>query len=131
MFLILLLFAFLLNGCAAAVPIVASVAGTGFVYTTSQSASRTYTEDFDTIKNASLDAMEKMNIVVDNILYYGREIEIEARTDLMDVTLEIEPVTSKTTKVTAKVSKDIVRRDKATAIEILDQLKEALKNKEN
>lgn len=128
---ILLLLVFLMNGCAIAVPVVVSVAGTGVVYTYSQSASRTYTEDFDTIKKASLAAMKKMNIVVDRVLYYEREIEIHARTDLMEVILEIEPVTSKSTKVTAKVSKDLVRKDKATATEILDQLGEVLKKKKN
>jgi hypothetical protein len=89
-------------------------------------AARTFTAPVDTVKSASLAAFERMGIALNTTTpIEGGEV-ITGRADNREIEVEIEPITKHATRlrVTAKGSGFFY--DHATAVELVQQTKEAL-----
>jgi hypothetical protein len=76
----------------------------------------------DRVHQATISALKKMDIKIieDNKSEDGRTIT--ADTEELDIVIDLEEVTSKTTKVKVDARKRVVLKDKATAVEIINQV---------
>ena len=112
-------FFILLSGCAAAV---LTGAGVGVSYTLTNVAYRSFSSPGDQVHNATVDALKKMGIKIvdDNKSENGRTII--ATTKELDIVINLEEVTSKTTQIKVDARKRFVLKDKATAAEIINQV---------
>lgn len=109
----------LVSGCTA---IALTGAGAGISYTLSNVAYRSFSFPVDRVHHATIDALKKMDIkVIDD-----RESEdgrtITAATKELDIVINLEEVTLKTTQVKVDARKSVVLKDKATAAEIINQV---------
>ena len=116
-FIVLLLY--LLSGCTA---IALTGAGAGISYTLSNVAYRSFSSPVDRVHQATIAALKKMdiNIIDDSKSEDGRTIS--AATKELDIVINLEEVTSKTTQVKVDARKRFVLKDKATAAEIINQV---------
>lgn len=129
-FIFLLLFFLFIAGCAAlAISALGTGAGIGIPYVFSDCADRTLNYPFDQVNRATPHILMKMDIsmVEQSSLKNGKRI-LAAANDL-DITIEMEKVTAKATRVTVNAKKSAVQKDKATAEEILNQLERSLAKK--
>ena len=113
----------LLSGCAA---IALTGAGVGISYTLSNVAYRSFSSPLDRVHHATIAALKKMDIkIIDDIkLEDGRTIT--AATMQLDISINLEEVTSKTTQIKVDARKRVVLKDKATAAEIINQVEKIL-----
>jgi hypothetical protein len=113
----------LLSGCTA---IALTGAGAGISYTLGNVAYRSFSFPVDRVHHATMAALKKMNIKIIN----DRKIEdgrtITADTKELDIVIDLEEVTSKTTQVKVDARKRVVLKDKATAAEIINQVGKSL-----
>jgi len=109
----------LLSGCAA---IALTGAGVGISYTLSNVAYRSFSSPLDRVHHATIAALKKMDIkIIDDIkLEDGRTIT--AATMQLDISINLEEITSKTTQIKVDARKRVVLKDKATAAEIINQV---------
>ena len=109
----------LLAGCTA---MAVAGAGVGASYTLSNVAYRSFSLPVDRVHQATISALKKMDIKIieDNKSEDGRTIT--ADTEELDIVIDLEEVTSKTTKVKVDARKRVVLKDKATAVEIINQV---------
>ena len=109
----------LLSGCAA---IALTGAGVGISYTLSNVAYRSFSSPLSQVHHATIDALKKMDIKIidDSKLEDGRTIT--AATEELDISINLEEVTSKTTQIKVDARKRVVLKDKATAAEIINQV---------
>jgi hypothetical protein len=116
-----------LNGCiAVAVPVTLAGAGEYYRYTTTHVAQDTVIGNVDQAATAGKSALKKMNIRLASIRR-GRDLTtIRAATPALDITIDIEPVTDRTTKIKVDAARDRVRKDKSTAAAILSQIRSEL-----
>jgi len=109
----------LLSGCTA---IALTGAGAGISYTLSNVAYRSFSYPVDRIHHATVAALKKMDIkIIDDSKSENGRI-ITAVTDDLDIEINLEEVTSKTTQVKVDARKSVVLKDKATAAEIINQV---------
>jgi hypothetical protein len=113
----------LLSGCAA---IALTGAGVGISYTLSNVAYRSFSSPLSQVHHATIDALKKMDIKIidDSKLEDGRTIT--AATEKLDISINLEEVTSKTTQIKVDARKRVVLKDKATAAEIINQVEKIL-----
>jgi hypothetical protein len=111
-------------GCAEVV-VPGTIAGGGEVYhyTTENVAKRTFVSNVDRVKAATYRVIKTMDIHYHSTSLKDFKTEIEASTTELDITISISPITAATTKVHVNAVKDSIFKDKATAVEILDQIK--------
>jgi hypothetical protein len=117
-----------LSGCAAAVGALGTL-GSGVVggadYLASEPVSKTVSYDYDRVKKALLVTLCKMVIDVNKV----REIEggekIYAKAEDLEVVIELKKITPIVTRITIKAGEGIVKRDKATASEIVQRTAKA------
>jgi hypothetical protein len=116
-----------LNGCVAvAVPVTLAGAGEYYRYATTHVAQDTVMGNVDQVTTAGESALKKMNIRLASIRR-GRDLTtMRAATPALDITIDIEPVTDRTTKITVDAARDRVRKDKSTATAILSQIRSEL-----
>ncbi|MEJ2656287.1 MAG: DUF3568 family protein [Desulfobacterales bacterium] len=109
----------LLSGCAA---IALTGAGVGVSYTLSNVAYRTFSSPVDRVHQATIAALKKMGIKIidDRKSENGRTIT--AATKELDIIINVEEVTAKTTQLKVDARKSILLKDKATAAEIIYQV---------
>ncbi len=109
----------LLSGCTA---IALTGAGAGISYTLGNVAYRSFSFPVDRVHYATMAALKKMNIKIinDSKLEDGRTIT--AVTKELDIVINLEEVTSKTTQIKVDARKRVVLKDKATAAEIINQV---------
>ncbi|MGD8371529.1 MAG: DUF3568 family protein [Syntrophobacterales bacterium] len=116
-----------LTGCAAAVGVLGAV-GSGFVsgaeYVVARPVSKTASYDFDRVKKALLVALCKMQIPVEKVREIDHGEEIIAGTDDIEIEIELKEITSNVTRIKIKAGGDFVKRDSATAQEIVRQTTE-------
>ena len=118
----------LLMGCAAVV-VPGAMAGGGeyYRYTTSNIAKETLMGDVRDVTAATKGALKKMDIRLHSVTPYTDETVIFAATSELDITINIVPISVSTTKVVVDAREDhVVKKDKATADEILSQIRIAL-----
>lgn len=113
-----------ITSCAVAV---VSGAGLGVSYTLSNVAYKTFSNPFNGTHEATLLALQKMDIdVLDDVLTNnGREIS--AATLELRITINLEKVTSKATRIKVDARKKLFIKDKSTAVEIIAQVDKLLK----
>lgn len=109
----------LLSGCTA---VALTGAGVGVSYTLSNVAYRSFSSPVDQVHQATIAALKKMDIKIieDNKSEDGRTIT--AVTKELDIVIDLERVTSKTTQVKVDARKSVFLKDKATAAEIINQV---------
>ena len=116
-----------LSGCAAAVGALGTL-GSGVMggadYLASEPVSKTVCYDYDRVKKALLVTLCKMVIDVEKV----REIEdgekIYAKAEDLEVLIELKKITPIVTRIRIKAGEGVVKRDKATASEIVQRTAE-------
>ena len=109
----------LLSGCTA---VALSGAGVGVSYTLSNVAYRSFSSPLDRVHYATITALKKMDIKIvdDSKSEDGRTIN--AATKELDIVINLEKVTLKTTQIKVDARRRVVLKDKATAAEIINQV---------
>ena len=123
----------LLAGCAEVV-VPGTMAGGGeyYRYTTGNVAKGTLMGDIRQVTTATQSALKRMDIRLHSVDPYTDETVISASTAGLDITIKIIPVTSSSTQVIVDAKEDhIIKKDKATAEEILSQIRSALARKDS
>jgi hypothetical protein len=116
-----------LTGCAAAVGVLGAIGSgivTGAEYVVATPVSKTASYDFDRVKKALLVALCKMQIPVEKVSEIDHGEEIIAGTDDIEIKIELKEITSNVTRIKIKAGGDFVKRDTATAQEIVRQTTE-------
>ena len=128
---VVLVVAVFLQGCAAAGLTVLGVgagvgADTGTSYTLDGIAYRTFTEPGDRLRRATRASLNRMDVKVesDEVIEGGRKLEAEAGD--RKVHIELQELTSRTTRMRVTVKQGWFFRDRATAGEIIAQTERAL-----
>jgi hypothetical protein len=117
-----------LTGCAEVV-VPGAMAGGGeyYRYTTSNIAKETLMGDVRDVTAAVRSALDKMDIRLHSVTPYTDETVMFASTPELDITINIVPISASTTQVIVDAREDhIIKKDKATADEILSQIRIAL-----
>ena len=109
----------LLSGCAA---VALTGAGVGVSYTLSNVAYKTFSSPGDQVHTATVDALKKMGIKIVDDYKSKNGRTINASTKELDIEINLEEVTLKTTQIKVDARKSIVLKDKATAAEIINQV---------
>jgi hypothetical protein len=130
-FLILFLLPPFASGCATiAISALGAGAGIGVPYVVSDCADRTLNFPFEEINKITPKVLKKMDIAIldDSEIENGKRIK--ASTKNLDITIDMERVTNRATRITVNAKKSSFVKDKATAEEIINQFEGMLaKNK--
>ncbi len=117
----------LLAGCAeVVVPGAFTGAGEYYRYNTTNVAEQTLLATVDQIDAASREALTNMDIQLHAVQSGDSETEFSAATAELDIRITMVPISATTTRVTVNAVKDHVIKDRATAAEILSQIKSEL-----
>jgi len=127
--LILLIFS---SGCAAlAISAAGAGAGIGFPYMFNDCADRTLNFSFDQVDRATPKVLKKLDID----LLKETEIEngkrINASTNNLEISIDMEKITMRATRVIINAKKGTLTKDRATAEEIINQLEKSLTTEKN
>ena len=117
-FLVVFLLLFL-SGCTA---VALTGAGVGISYTLSNVAYRSFSSPVDQVHDATIAALKKMDIKIVDDSYLKDGNTITAFTKELDIVINLEEVTPKTTLVKVDARKSVFLKDKATAAEIINQV---------
>jgi len=112
---------FALTGC---LEIISAVGASAYVtgeYLVSGAVTKTVSYEFGRIKKALLVALCKMKIVVDRASPIEDGEEIFATAEELEIRIELKEITPTVTRISVKAEKHFLKRDKATAQEILQQ----------
>ncbi len=115
---VVFLFLFL-SGCTA---VALTGAGVGVSYTLSNVAYRSFSSPVDRVHDATIAALKKMGIMIDDDTSSESGVTMSAETRELDIVINIEKITSKTTQVKVDARKNFFLKDKATAAEIINQV---------
>jgi hypothetical protein len=117
-----------LSGCAAAVGALGTL-GSGVFggadYLASEPASKTVCYNYDRVKKALLVTLCKMVIDVERVKEVENGEKIYAKAEDLEVVIELKRITSRVTRIKIKAGEGVVKRDKATASEIVQRTAEA------
>ena len=115
---------FTLSGCAVAIgalgTVGSGVAG-GAEYFVSTPVAKTVSYDYDRVKKALLVTLCKMVIDVEKVKKIENGEKIFATADDLEVVIKLKRITSKLTRIEIKAGEGIVKRDEATAKEIVQR----------
>lgn len=114
------------SGCAT---LLVTGASGGVAYTVTNIAYKTESFPIDKVESATRRALKNMGMV-----FTGKEkiedgIRITAVTEGLDIYIDLERITSKSTKISVDARKNLVLKDKATATEIIAQIEKFLNGK--
>lgn len=119
---------FALSGCAVAVGALGTV-GSGVAggadYFASTPVAKTVSYDYDRVKKALLVTLCKMVIDVEKVEKNENGEKILATADDLEVVIKLKKITSKLTRIEIKAGEGIVKRDEATATEIVQRTTKA------
>lgn len=122
----------MLAGCEllplAASPIVVSGAGGGVAYTFTNIAYKTVSYPVRQVESSLRTALKKMDVKVVSEAASDGAVAIKAKTGKLDITIELEKVTPKTTRIRVDAKDGLFFKDKATATEIITQTEKALED---
>jgi hypothetical protein len=114
------LLAGLLSGCTAIVAGgSAGAASAGVEYTLTGVAHRTVNADLTASKRAASKALKQLGMNPSGPVNTEKGAKIAALTPKLNITVELERITSKATRISVDVKAGVVRKDKATAAEII------------
>ena len=117
-----LLLVLTLSGCALAVSALGTLGSgvaNGADYLSSDPVSRTVCYNYDRVKKALLVTLCKMVIDVEEVREAEDGEKIYAQTEDLHILIELKKITPIVTRITIKAGEGIVKRDKATATEIV------------
>ena len=97
-------------------------ADVGVSYTLSNAAYRSFSYPVDRVHDATIAALKKMGIMIDDDASSESGVTITAETRELDIVINLEKITSKTTQVKVDARKNFFLKDKATAAEIINQV---------
>ena len=123
---------FWLGGCAAGVGLTlfgvgaGVTAGTSVAYTLDGVAYRTFTVPLPQVKSATRTALDRMGIKVDSTANTDQGKAMRATSNDRDIEIELEMVSSKTTRIRTVAKQGIFFKDRATAGEIIIQTEKVL-----
>jgi uncharacterized protein DUF3568 len=128
-----LIFAFL-NGCAAAAPVALTLFGVGAGVTTGTAVSytmdgiayRTFTASLPQVERATLMALNDMGIKVQSTEKTDEGKAIKASAIERQIEIELQAISSKTTRIRTVAKDGIFFKDRATATEIILQTERIL-----
>ena len=113
---------FALSGCALAIgalgTVGSGVAG-GAEYFVSTPVAKTVSYDYDRVKKALLVTLCKMVIDVEKVKKIENGEKILATADDLEVVIKLKKITSRLTRIEIKAGGGLVKRDEATATEIV------------
>ena len=129
--LVLFSLALVLNGCAAVGMTLFGVgagvtAGTSVSYTLDGIAYRTFTLPLPQVESATRTALDRMGIKVDSTAKTEQGKAIKATSNDREIEIELEMVSSKTTRIRTVAKQGIFFKDRATAGEIIFQTEKVL-----
>jgi hypothetical protein len=116
-----------LAGCQPlAISVLGAGAGTALRYSFDGVASRTFTAPAAAVKHASLDALERMGIAFESFDRFDYGELITARSENRAVSIEIEPISERATRMRISAKNGGLFYDAATATEIVAQTERSL-----
>jgi hypothetical protein len=117
-----------LSGCAAALGALSTL-GSGVVggadYLASEPVSKSVCYNYDRVKKALLVTLCKMVIDVEKVKEVEDGEKIYAKAEDLKIVIELKRITPIVTRIKIKAGEGIVKRDKATATEIVRRTAEA------
>jgi hypothetical protein len=117
-----------LSGCAAAIGALGTL-GSGVVggadYLASEPVSKAVCYNYDRVKKALLVTLCKMVIDVEKVKEVEDGEKIYAKAEELKIIIELKKITPIVTRIKIKAGEGIVKRDKATATEIVRRTAEA------
>jgi hypothetical protein len=117
-----------LSGCAVAIgalgTVGSGVAG-GAEYFVSTPVAKTVSYDYDRVKKALLVTLCKMVIDVEKVKKIENGEKIFATADDLEVVIKLKKITSKLTRIEIRAGEGMVKRDEATATEIVQRTTKA------
>jgi hypothetical protein len=117
-----------LSGCAAALGALSTL-GSGVVggadYLASEPVSKSVCYNYDRVKKALLVTLCKMVIDVEKVKEVEDGEKIYAKAEELEIVIELKRITPIVTRIKIKAGEGIVKRDKATATEIVRRTAEA------
>ena len=121
-----ILWLLLLSGCTS---VLVSGASAGVAYTVTNVAYKTIVAPIDQVEFANRLALMKMRIKYVERIETGDGVIIVAETSELYININLEKITPGTTKMSVNAEKNIVVKDKATAVAIIEET-EAMLRKE-
>jgi hypothetical protein len=116
-----------LSGCAAAVGAIGTL-GSGLVsgadYLSSEPVTKTVSYDYVRVKKALLVTLCKMVIDVEKVQPVQDGEKIYAKADDLEIVIKLKKITPIVTRISIRAGHGIVKRDKATASEIVHRTAE-------
>jgi hypothetical protein len=100
--------------------------GTSVAYTLDGIAYRTFTAPLPQVESATRTALDRMGIKVEATAQMDQGKAIKAVSNDRDIEIELERVSSKTTRIRTVAKQGIFFKDRATATEIIIQTEKAL-----
>lgn len=104
-------------------------AGTGVSYTLNGIAYKTYAESCEDVHTATLLALTRMGMEIEVDKSTDEGFELVARASEREVSIGLERVTDRTTRMRVSVDKESIFKDRATASEIIVQASYMLDHK--
>jgi hypothetical protein len=115
----------LLSGCTSV--LVAGVSG-GIAYTITNVAYKTIACPIDQVEFANRLALMKMRMKYVERMETENKVNIVAETSELNIYINLEKITPKTTKISVNAEKNIVMKDMATAVAIIEETEAMLEN---
>ncbi len=115
----------LLQGCTS---VLVTGASGGVAYTVTNVAYKTVVFPIDQVEFANRLALIKMKIKYVDRTETGSGVQIVAETSELNIYINLEQITPKTTKICVDAEKNIVLKDKATAVAIIEEIEAMLRN---
>lgn len=125
----LLLNAALLSGCLPAITTAAGIGGSAaMTHTTNGITYRTFTAPSSKVRVATLSALNRMQIKVisENLQEKSNIRLVAAKTNERNIKIQIEPISTNTTRMRVTAKSSVFSYDSATAEEIIQQTKRSL-----
>lgn len=114
-------------GCAAvAISAVGAGAGVGIPYVFTDCADRTLNFSFDQVDRATPKVLKKMEIAILAESEIEKGKRFKASTSALEITIDMEKVTGRATRITINAMRGPFVKDKATAEEIINQVERTL-----
>jgi len=115
----------LLTGCTS---VLVTGASGGIAYTITNVAYKTIASPIDQVEFANRLALMKMRIKYVERIETGNGVKIVAETSELNIYINLERITPKTTKISVNAEKNIVMKDMATAVAIIEETEAMLEN---
>lgn len=115
----------LLPGCAS---VLVTGASGGVAYTVTNVAYKTVVCPLDKVEFANRLALMKMKIKYIGRRETGNGVQVIAETRELNIYIDLEKITPKTTKIAVNAEKNFILKDKATAVAIIEQTEAMLEN---